>query len=113
MSARNPLLDAPPHAVEEALSQLGQRLRAARLRRNLSVEAVAKKIGAGVRAIADAEKGKPSTGIAVYAALLWAFDMLGEMDALADPAVDAEGLALASRGGRTRARQRRGLDNEF
>jgi transcriptional regulator with XRE-family HTH domain len=113
MSARNPLLDSPPHAVEAALSQLGRRLRTARLRRNLSVEAVAKKIGAGVRAVGDAEKGKPSTGIAVYAALLWAFDMLGEMDALADPAVDAEGLALVGHVQRTRARRRRGLDNEF
>ena len=113
MSARNPLLEAPPHAVEEALARLGRRLRTARLRRNLSVEAAAKKIGAGSRAVSDAEKGKPSTGIAVYAALLWAFDMLDDMESLADPQDDTEGLALASRRERVRARQPRGLDNDF
>jgi transcriptional regulator with XRE-family HTH domain len=113
MSARNSLLEAPPYPVQEALLKLGQRLRTARLRRNLSVQAVAKKIGAGARAIGDAEKGKASTGIVVYAALLWAFDMLGEMESLADPAGDTEGLALASRREPLRARQRQGLDNEF
>lgn len=113
MSAPNPLLATPPHAVKDALSKLGQRLRTARLRRNLSVKAVAKKIGAGARAVGGAEKGKPSTGIAVYAALLWAFDMLGDLEAVADPSADMEGLALASRQGRVRARQPRGLDNEF
>jgi len=113
MAARNPLLEAPPYAVEDALSKLGQRLRTARLRRNLSVAEVGKKIGAGSRAVADAEKGKPSTGVAIYAALLWAFDLLSDFDALADPAHDVEGLALASRRERGRARRPKGLDNEF
>jgi transcriptional regulator with XRE-family HTH domain len=80
MAARNALLEAPPYAVESALVKLGQRLRTARLRRNLSVEAVGRKIGAGARAVTDAEKGKPSTGIAVYVALLWAFDMLNALE---------------------------------
>jgi transcriptional regulator with XRE-family HTH domain len=113
MAARNLLLEAPPFAVEDALSKLGQRLRTARLRRNLSVADVGKKIGAGSRAVSDAEKGKPSTGIAIYVALLWAFDMLGDLDAVANPALDVEGLTLASRRERGRARQPRGLGNEF
>jgi hypothetical protein len=113
MSARNPLLEAPPFAVEDALSKLGRRLRTARLRRNLRVADVGNKIGAGSRAVADAEKGKPSTGIAIYLALLWAFDMLGDLDAVANPNCDTEGLRLASRRERERARQPRGLDNEF
>jgi DNA-binding XRE family transcriptional regulator len=83
MAASNPLLEAPPYAVEDALLQLGQRLRTARLRRNLSVAEVGKKIGAGSRAVADAEKGKPSTGVAIYVALLWAFDLLNDFEALA------------------------------
>ena len=113
MAARNPLLEAPPYAVEDALLKLGQRLRTARLRRNLSVAEVGKKIGAGSRAIADAEKGKPSTGVAIYVALLWAFDLLSNFEVLADPAHDVEGLALASRRERERARHPKGLDNEF
>lgn len=113
MAARNALLEAPPYAVEDALSKLGQRLRTARLRRNLSVAEVGKKIGAGSRAITDAEKGKPSTGIAIYVALLWTFDMLNDLETVADPTRDFEGMSLASRGERERARQPQGLNNEF
>ena len=71
MPARNPLSEAPPYAVESALRRLGQDLRTARLRRNLTLDDVAAKIGAGRRAVADAERGKPTTSVATYAALLW------------------------------------------
>jgi hypothetical protein len=61
----------------------------------------------------DAEKGKPSTGMVVYAALLWVFDLLGQPDHVADPSMDKEGLALEARKGRKRASKSAGLDNEF
>jgi transcriptional regulator with XRE-family HTH domain len=113
MSSRNALIAAPPHAVEKALVRLGTDLRTARLRRGLTIEEVARKIGTGVRAVADAEKGKPSTSIAVYAALLWAFDLLGQLDAVAEPGADAEGEALALAREPVRARRRGGLDDDF
>ena len=72
MTARNKLLSAPPYPVEQTLKALGANLRTARLRRNLTIADMAGKIGTGVRAVADAERGKPSTGIAVYTAMLWA-----------------------------------------
>jgi hypothetical protein len=40
---------------------------------------MAEKIGTGKRAVADAEKGKPSTGIAVYTAMLWALDLIDQI----------------------------------
>lgn len=113
MSARNPLLAAPPYPVEQALKSLGAKLRIARLRRNLTIQEVAEKIGTGIRAVADAEKGKASTGIAVYVALLWAFDLLSHLEEVADPGKDEEGLALELARGRTRARGVGGLDNDF
>lgn len=113
MTARNRLLASPPYAVEDSLARLGQRLRTARLRRNLTVAEVGKKIGAGSRAVGDAEKGKPSTSVAVYAALLWAFDLIRDLDAVADPSRDVEGIALAERQTRSRARPTGGLDNDF
>lgn len=113
MTARNQLLASPPYAVEDTLARLGERLRTARLRRNLTIADVGKKIGAGSRAVGDAEKGKPSTSIAVYAALLWAFDLIGDLDAVADPSRDVEGIALGKRHTRSRARQSGGLDNDF
>src|ERR1022692_72566 len=113
MPARNMLLLAPPHRVELALKELGSNLRTARLRRNLTIEEVAQKIGAGRRAVSDAEHGKPSTSVATYAALLWAFDLLADVHSLADPARDQEGLILSRSKARVRARRGEALDNDF
>src|SRR5687768_7431273 len=97
-----------PYEVERALKRLGGNLRVARLRRQLTLEDVAGKIGTGVRAVSDAEKGKASTGIAVYAALLWTYGMLEEFGQLADPQADREGTALAMSREPRRARPGRG-----
>lgn len=111
MVARNILLMAVPYPVEQALKQVGNNLRVARLRRKLTIEEVAEKIGTGARAIRAAENGKPSTGVAVYAALLWAYGLLSPFKQLADPQSDEAGLAMADVG--ERARQSKGLDNDF
>lgn len=113
MTARNKLLATPPYAVEQLLRRLGADLRTARLRRNLTIEDIAAKIGTGHRAVADAEKGKPSTSIAVYVAMLWALDLLGHMDDVATPERDEEGQALALSHERARARPDRSLNNDF
>ena len=117
MTARNKLLAAQPYAVEQTLKRLGANLRTARLRRNLTIADMAEKIGTGARAVADAEKGKPSTGIAVYAAMLWALDLLKQMVDVAAPEKDDEGQTLALSRERARARPtagtKTGLDNDF
>ena len=107
------LLNSPPYPVEMALRRLGSNLRAARLARNLKLDQVAEKIGTGRRAVADAEKGRPGTGVAVYLALLWAYDLLGPASQLADPATDAVGLASVARRKRARTSISTGLDNDF
>lgn len=113
MTAKNTLIQAPPYPVEKAIKNLGANLRTARLRRNLTIEEVGEKIGTGPRAVSDAEKGKISTGIAVYTALLWVYDLLGPMNELADPAFDEEGLSLSLSKERARGRSKEGLDNDF
>jgi transcriptional regulator with XRE-family HTH domain len=113
MTAKNTLTTAPPYAVEQALKRLGANLRTARLRRNLTIENVAEKIGTGPRPVSDAERGKPSTSAAVYIALLWAYDLLEQMSDVAGPATDAEGLALSLSRDRSRARERDGLGSDF
>jgi len=113
MTARNLLNQAPPYPVEQAIGRLGANLRTARLRRNLTIAEVAERIGTGPRAVSDAEKGKPSTGVVVYAALLWVYDLLGPMEALGDPSHDREGLSLELAGGRKRARATDELDSDF
>ena len=113
MSARNPLLEAPPYPVEQALKTFGTNLRTARLRRNQSLEDVAKRIGVGRHVVADAEKGKASTGIAVYAGLLWAYGLTEQLSNVADPDTDEEGLLMAKRDQRVHARSPRVLNHDF
>ena len=113
MTARSKLLIAPPYAVEQSLKRLGANLRTARLRRNMTIDEVAAKIGTGLGVVADAERGKPATGIAVYAALLWALDLLPHLDEVALPEKDEEGQSLALARERGRARTKTGLNNDF
>ena len=113
MSARNRLLAAPPYEVEHALNTLGANLRTARLRRNLSIAEVAEKIGVHRHVVGDAERGKASTGIAIYAGLLWALGLTDQLARVADPETDEEGLVRSRDRGRARAGSRKGLDNDF
>lgn len=113
MTARNKLLTAPPYAVEQTLKRLGADLRTARLRRNLTIETLAEKIGVGKRAVADAEHGKTSTSIGTYTAMLWALGLLPQLDEVARPEHDDEGQALALSSERARARPKAGLGNDF
>ena len=111
--ARNKLLASPPYPVEQSLQKLGANLRTARIRRNITMQDIAEKIGVSRQSISDAEKGKPSTSIAVYMALLWALNLLPHMSDVADPNKDDEGSRLALSREKTRAKPTLGLDNDF
>jgi hypothetical protein len=54
-----------------------------------------------------------STGMVVYAALLWLYDQLDQLNEVADPSNDEEGLTLDSVRQRQRVRKGKGLDNDF
>lgn len=112
MPRKNALFSAPPYPVEQALRRWGANLRAARLRRNLTIEDVAAKIGTGPRAVMDAEKGRGGTSAAVYLALLWVYDLLDPMADIADPAKDTEGLARLGKRERASSAQEK-LDDDF
>lgn len=113
MAKRNKLLLSAPFPVEQSVQLLGSNLRVARIRRNMTIAEVAERIGTGPRAVMDAEHGKASTGIVVYAALLWLYDQLDQLDKVGDPAIDKEGLLLASAHQRQRARKSKGIDSDF
>lgn len=114
MTRNNLLLKSPPHIVKSKIELLGSNLRTARLRRSLTIQDVATKIGAGVRAVRDAESGKISTSIGVYIALLWLYDLIYEIDNLADPLLDEVGLKLDELKKPQRARHiKRRMDNDF
>ena len=107
------LTKSPPYAVDAAVKALGRNLRTARLRRNMTISEAAERIGSGVRAVRDAEYGKPTTAVAVYFALMWVYDLLPEADGLAGPDSDAEGKRLISLREPERAYSRRIMDNDF
>ena len=113
MTRKNLLTSTPPYPGEQMLRRLGSDLRTARLRRNLTIQQTAEKIGAGPRAISDAERGKPSTSAAVYVALLWAYNLLDQMEDVADPALDEERLSLSMSRERARGKAKKGLDSDF
>jgi transcriptional regulator with XRE-family HTH domain len=104
MPRKNLLTSAPPEPVAQALKSLGANLRAARLRRNLTIAQVAEKIGTGPRAVGDAEKGKPGSSVGVFVALLWIYGLHERIATLASPNEDTKGHASAHAPGRVRAR---------
>lgn len=113
MPPRSQLIAAPPSAVQEAIKRLGNNLRTARLRRNLSHAELAAKLGVDRHVIADAENGKLSTSAGVYVGMLWAMNLLPSLADVANPKNDEEGLALSGLDERERARQGGGPSNAF
>lgn len=60
----------------EILSRMGNQIRLARLRRNLSVELVAERADISRATLWKVEKGDPSVAIGIYAAVLHALNNL-------------------------------------
>jgi transcriptional regulator with XRE-family HTH domain len=111
--SRRSFSKSTPFEVEIAIKRLGTNLRTARLRRNLTLEEVAQKLGATRQVVARAESGKASTPTAVYVGLLWVYGLLDQFSGIADPAQDQEGLALSLAHQRSHARRVEERDNDF
>lgn len=60
--------------TEQILSQMGDQIRLARLRRNLPIELVAQRAGISRATVWAVEKGSPSVAIGLYAAVLHALN---------------------------------------
>ena len=88
------IASSPPAAVEEALATIGRNIRTARLRRRLPQAELAERMGVSRFVVADVERGKPTSGVAVYLGALWALGLLGQMRDVANPDRDEEGKAL-------------------
>lgn len=102
-----------PYLVELSLERLGSNIRTARTRRNVSLQELSERLGIHRTVLSDAEKGKPGTAISVYVSMLWAMDLLSDLELLANPENDSHGLALARSEERTRASSSKGMNNDF
>ena len=113
MVKENTLLKTPPYPVEKSIRMLGKNLQTARVRRNLTLQEVADKIGTTAKRVSEVEKGKVGASIAVFVALLWVYDLLPSMENIANPLEDKEGLRLMELKEPKRVRAKKELDNDF
>ena len=74
-----------PYEAVRALKSLGGNLRTARLRRNLTLEEVAKRIGVHRTTLGLAERGDPTVMASTYVTALWVYGLTGQVAELAAP----------------------------
>ena len=79
-------------ADEQRLAEFGERLRLARLRRNFSVELVAKRAGVSRTTLYKVERGGAAVTLGTYLRVLAVYGLSGDIDLLA--ADDALGRRL-------------------
>ncbi len=81
-------------AIRQA-ADLGARLRVARQRRKLRLEDLADKAGLSRSTVEAVERGALSTSFGAYLAILTALGLSRELDLIADPGLDRDGLTLS------------------
>jgi transcriptional regulator with XRE-family HTH domain len=98
---------AMPAQVTERITQLGRRIRIARIRRGWSVANLASKAGINRNTLTALELGRPGTAVGVSVTVLWALGLDAALEVVADPDADAHGKALEAARRPTRAGRKR------
>ncbi len=93
----------PSPAARRALRKLGEDIREARLRRNLSMEIVAERAATSRATLTRLEKGDTAVSVGILAGVLQALGMLPRLADLADSAEDPQGLEISRESLRQRA----------
>ncbi|MCD6150991.1 MAG: XRE family transcriptional regulator [Deltaproteobacteria bacterium] len=113
MTRTSKISQSPPAAVEDILKRLGSNIRTARLRRKLSMQELANRIGISRYVMADVENGKPNTSIAAYMGALWVLGLHKKVREVADPDGDEEGKILERARSPKTAPKRKKMNNDF
>ena len=114
MAARSNIINSPPYAVEQVIKTLGNNIRTARLRRGLTLQEVAEKIGSDRKAISEAERGKIATSIALDAAACFGRSILkSSLPKLHLQPMTRKASPLLRVRERLRARRSESLNNDF
>jgi transcriptional regulator with XRE-family HTH domain len=111
--ARTPNLSLLPLGLAQQAQSLGGRLRAARQARRLRLVDVAHKSGLSRKTVEAVERGEPSTSLGAYLAVLGSMGIGQELDLIADPGLDREGLSLRFSVREKRVRLPAKVDNDF
>jgi transcriptional regulator with XRE-family HTH domain len=83
-----------PLEVQKSVELLGDHVRTARLRRQLSMDELARACGIGRRTLYRIENGKPGVAIGTMLAVLWKLGLLDTVRAVANPDDDEHGKIL-------------------
>jgi len=102
-----------PQQAAERVTQLGQRIRVARIRRGWSIVDLASKAGINRNTLTALELGKPGTAVGVCCTVLWALGLDKSLDAVADPDSDLHGKALEASRRPTRAGRARKASEDY
>lgn len=113
MPRQNLTHETVPRVVARAVSQLGENVARARIRRGLKQVDLAKKTGLALGTLKRIEAGSPTTAISAYFTALWALGLEREFENLGSPDRDEEGKALELARQPKRVRPTGGLDADF
>src|SRR3990170_4016354 len=102
-----------PDVVAQRVKELGYRVRLARIRRKLSIAALAAKAGIDRNTIGALEHGKPGVAISAYVLTLWALGLERTLDAVANPDTDIHGKTLEASRLPKRVRKPRSAKDEY
>lgn len=73
--AKNTMGTKMPRKLEQKMQVLGEQIKLARLRRNLSIAQVAERATCSPLTVARVEKGLPTVSIGIYARVLYALQL--------------------------------------
>lgn len=92
-----------PH-VQLALVNLGERIRQARVSRDMTLKDLASQMNLNEHTLGRLEKGAPGVAVETLALALWQMDLLEHLDLVADPERDESGQRLLAARAPKRAR---------
>lgn len=92
---------------------LGRRIRAARIRRKIRQQELAERTGLSRSSIQSIERGDLSVSLGLVLRVLWNLGLAGEVELLADPSLDRDGLALSLTADKQRVFVPRKVDDDF
>jgi len=94
--------------VSDILTQLGERLRAARIDRNDTMEVFAQRLGVSVGTVRAMERGAPTVQVGAWLNALWVLNELESLTRVLEPKESLlERLRVQEKGQRQRASRRR------
>ena len=99
--------------IQKLAVELGRRIRTARIRRKKRQEDLALTTGLSRSTIQAIERGDTSCSLGNVLLVLWTLGLSREIELIADPGLDRDGLALSLDTQGKRVRVHRKLDNEF